>query len=172
MSSISNMPKQESFFNTLYQTLADEQIVPRYFKNPKNTKLSFSETAAAIRKSTTVYLQNIPTSYSDNSLYALLSPFGPLETVVMGRNRFDGTGAGFAFAQFRHKSDAVDAVHCLKKQWICGQKLDIEFDVGYEEGREVGKGLHGGRRALEYYHWLEGDQEGYTIVKKDHSSAG
>lgn len=87
---------------------------------------------------------------TEEQVYALFSKVGEIKRLVMGLDRFNKTPCGFCFVEYYTHQDALD---CLK--YVGGTKLDeriirTDLDVGFEEGRQYGRGRSGGQVRDEY----------------------
>jgi len=104
----------------------------------------------AIEESTTLYIGNLSFYTTEEQLYALFSLVGEVKRIVMGLDRNAKTPCGFCFVEYHRRSDTEDAV-----RYINGCKLDdrvvrVDWDGGFVEGRQYGRGRSGGQVREEY----------------------
>ncbi|CAG0884980.1 unnamed protein product [Cyprideis torosa] len=83
-------------------------------------------------------------------VYELFSQAGDVKRIVMGLDRFRKTPCGFCFVEYYTRSDAENALF-----YITGTRLDdriirCDFDAGFIEGRQYGRGKSGGQVRDEY----------------------
>lgn len=76
---------------------------------------------------------------------------GDVKRVVMGLDRFKKTPCGFCFVEYFEKDDGQNAV-----SFINGTKLDdriirTDWDIGFKEGRQYGRGKGGGQVRYSLY---------------------
>ena len=70
---------------------------------------------------------------------------GEIHRLIMGLDKMKRTPCGFCFVEYYTREDAEAAV-----KYIGGMKLDdkqirVDIDWGFEEGRQYGRGRHGGQ---------------------------
>ena len=103
-----------------------------------------------IEESTTLYIGNLSFYTTEEQLYALFGKVGELKRIVMGLDRNTKTPCGFCFVEYVRRGDTEDAV-----RYINGCKLDdrivrVDWDGGFVEGRQYGRGRAGGQVREEY----------------------
>lgn len=103
-----------------------------------------------IARSTTLYIGNLSFYTTEEQLYEYFANFGPVKRVIMGLDKERKTPCGFAFVEYFLRSHAVNC-----KRLFSGLKLDdrfirVDWDYGFEEGRQYGRGKSGGQVRDEY----------------------
>lgn len=78
-------------------------------------------------------------------MYELFSKAGEIKRIIMGLDRKKKTPCGFCFVEYLTRAAAENSV-----RFISGSKLDervirVDYDTGYEPGREFGRGRSGGQ---------------------------
>ena len=111
----------------------------------KRSKLTKEEYLKKIDESTTIYVGSLTPSCSDSFLLELFSYVGPVKKLVMGVNKRNFYPCGFCFVEFYNRKDAEKAVGLLNDTLIGDKRIKIDFDLGYYEGREYGRGKRGGQ---------------------------
>lgn len=104
----------------------------------------------AIEKSTTLYIGNLSFYTTEEQLYELFGRCGELRRIVMGLDRHKKTPCGFAFIEYVFRPDTEEAF-----RMVAGSKLDeriirVDWDGGFVEGRQYGRGRSGGQVREEY----------------------
>ena len=104
----------------------------------------------ALKSSTTLYVGNLSFYSTEEQLHALFGLVGEVKRVIMGLDRNTKTPCGFCFVEYYRRSDTEDAV-----RYINGCKLDdrivrVDWDGGFVEGRQYGRGRSGGQVREEY----------------------
>ena len=61
----------------------------------------------------------------------------------MGLNKFTGTPCGFAFVEYFDKQSAKVALKTLMGKNLNGKEIRVDMDIGFEEGRQYGRGKNG-----------------------------
>lgn len=99
----------------------------------------------ALEESSTLYITNIPFYIKEERLWHMFGICGEVRRIIMGINKNKKTAAEFAFVEFYNKEDALKAVDLYRGFPLAGRTLAIDKDIGYSEGREVGRGVFGGK---------------------------
>ncbi|XP_042908165.1 nuclear cap-binding protein subunit 2 isoform X2 [Parasteatoda tepidariorum] len=113
-------------------------------------KGSRNELERLLSKSTTLYIGNLSFYTTDLQIYELFSKCGDVKRVIVGLDRFKKTPCGFCFVEYYEREDAEDAM-----RYVNGTKLDdriirTDWDAGFIEGRQYGRGRTGGQVRDEY----------------------
>ena len=103
-----------------------------------------------IEESTTLYIGNLSFYTTEEQLYALFGRVGQVKRIVMGLDKNTKTPCGFCFVEYFRRADTEDAV-----RYLGGCKLDdrivrVDWDGGFVEGRQYGRGRSGGQVREEY----------------------
>ena len=102
------------------------------------------------RTTCTLYVGNLSFYTTEEQIYALFSRVGEVRRIIMGLNRITHTPCGFCFVEYYNRRDAEA---CLK--YLTGTVLDeriirIDWDGGFVEGRQYGRGKSGGQVRDDY----------------------
>ncbi|XP_035215175.1 nuclear cap-binding protein subunit 2-like [Stegodyphus dumicola] len=113
-------------------------------------KGSRAELERLLQKSCTLYVGNLSFYTTDLQIYELFSKCGDVKRVIVGLDRFKKTPCGFCFVEYYVREDAEDAM-----RYVNGTKLDdriirTDWDAGFVEGRQYGRGRTGGQVRDEY----------------------
>lgn len=113
-------------------------------------KGSRAEQERLLRTSSTLYIGNMSFYTTEEQIYELFSKCGDVKKVIMGLDRFHKTPCGFCFVEYYTRADAENAM-----RYINGTKLDdriirTDWDAGFQEGRQYGRGKSGGQVRDEY----------------------
>ncbi|KAL6633994.1 hypothetical protein ACP70R_026665 [Stipagrostis hirtigluma subsp. patula] len=127
---------------------------PRRFQDPN--KLSAyrdrrfpgtqEEYEAALQASTTVYVGNMSFYTTEEQAYELFSRAGEIKKIIMGLDKNSKTPCGFCFILYYSREDAEDAVKYISGTMLDDRPIRVDFDWGFEEGRQWGRGRSGGQR--------------------------
>lgn len=123
---INDVSKPSTYFDKMYDGTSDQ-----YFKDLSVT--------------TTLYIGNLSFYTSEEQIYAYFSKVGPIKKFVMGLDRAVKTPCGFCFIEYHNHEHAL-----FCKKYLDGMKLDerfirIDYDYGFKEGRQFGRGRRGGQ---------------------------
>ncbi|EFA74823.1 RNA-binding region RNP-1 domain-containing protein [Heterostelium album PN500] len=146
---------------------------PLYFD--KKSGFTLEEFKLAIERSTTVYVGFLSFYTTEEQLYELFSKCGEIKKIIMGLDRIHKTPCGFCFVEYYSKEDASD---CIK--YINGTKLDerlirCDWDYGFKEGRQYGRGVSGGQVRDEYRTDYDPGRGGYgkqKLIEMETGSSG
>uniref|UniRef100_A0A6M2CUD7 Nuclear cap-binding protein subunit 2 n=1 Tax=Rhipicephalus microplus TaxID=6941 RepID=A0A6M2CUD7_RHIMP len=124
-------------------------------------KGSRAEQERLLRLSSTLYIGNMSFYTSEEQIYELFSKCGDVKKVVMGLDRFHKTPCGFCFVEYYTRADAENAM-----RYVNGTKLDdriirTDWDAGFVEGRQFGRGKSGGQVRDEYRTDYDSGRGGY-----------
>ena len=124
-------------------------------KNPsgeyfdKKSRLSREEYFLALSRSTTLYGGNLSHSLSEGFLLHLFGGVAPVRSLILGVNKKSFKPCGFCFVEFENRAGAERALRALNGLDIEGRALKLDFDAGFKEGRQYGRGFEGGQLADE-----------------------
>ena len=99
-------------------------------------------------------------------MYELFSKCGEVKRIIMGLDRVKKTPCGFSFVEYYNRRDAEDAM-----KYLNGSKLDerivrTDWDPGYREGRQYGRGKSGGQVRDEYRQDFDSGRGGWGHEKR------
>ena len=61
----------------------------------------------------------------------------------MGLNRYNHSPCGFAFIEYLERESAMISKNTLTGSVINGKVIRVDIDLGFEEGRQYGRGKYG-----------------------------
>lgn len=111
----------------------------------KRSKLSEKEYFSKQKKSTTLYVGNLTAYTKEETLYRVFSMVGPIDRLILGLNKKYMIPCGFCFVIYFTREDAQRAVNLLNKTLLDGNVIRVDFDIGFSEGRQYGRGFQGGQ---------------------------
>ncbi|KAG8378497.1 hypothetical protein BUALT_Bualt08G0143300 [Buddleja alternifolia] len=104
----------------------------------------------ALQNSTTVYVGNMSFYTTEEQVYELFSRAGELKKIIMGLDKNSKTPCGFCFILYYSRDDAEDAVKYISGTILDDRPIRVDFDWGFQEGRQWGRGRSGGQVRDEY----------------------
>uniref|UniRef100_A0A0D9VI82 Nuclear cap-binding protein subunit 2 n=1 Tax=Leersia perrieri TaxID=77586 RepID=A0A0D9VI82_9ORYZ len=110
---------------------------------------SQEEYEAALQASTTVYVGNMSFYTTEEQAYELFTRAGEIKKIIMGLDKNSKTPCGFCFILYYSREDAEDAVKYISGTMLDDRPIRVDFDWGFEEGRQWGRGRSGGQKELE-----------------------
>ena len=75
----------------------------------------------------------------------LFSTAGWVKRIVMGLDKVKRTPCGFCFVEYHTREDAADAVKYINGAQLDERPIRVDFDWGFQEGRQYGRGRGGGQ---------------------------
>ncbi|KAG8225438.1 hypothetical protein J437_LFUL004438 [Ladona fulva] len=148
-------------------------------------KGSRSDQERLLRTSTTLYVGNLSFYTTEEQIYELFSKCGDVKRIIMGLDKYKKTPCGFCFVEYplvcctvcmpscisyyKHSHFFNDFIinHCMR--YINGTRLDdrtvrTDWDAGFVEGRQYGRGKTGGQVRDEYRTDYDGGRGGYGKI--------
>ncbi|OZC08119.1 hypothetical protein X798_04912 [Onchocerca flexuosa] len=95
--------------------------------------------------SKTLYVGNLSYYTTEEQTYELFSRAGDIKRIIMGIDRFKKTPCGFCFVEYYLREDAEDAMRCINGTRLDDRIIRTDWDAGFVEGRQYGRGKHGGQ---------------------------
>ena len=122
---------------------------------------SVEEYEFALRTSTTVYVGNLSFHTTEEQIWETFSLAGDIRSLHMGLDRNSKTPCGFCFVVYHTRDDAEACVRLLTGAMIDDRSVRADFDWGFEEGRQWGRGRHGGQVRDEWRDNFDAARGGY-----------
>ncbi|KAL3567349.1 hypothetical protein D5086_030000 [Populus alba] len=104
----------------------------------------------ALQTSTTVYIGNMSFYSTEEQVYELFSRAGEIKKIIMGLDKNSKTPCGFCFVLYYSREDTEDAVKFMSGTILDDRPIRVDFDWGFQEGRQWGRGRSGGQVRDEY----------------------
>ncbi|KAJ0704696.1 putative nuclear cap-binding protein subunit 2 [Helianthus annuus] len=121
-----------------------------------------------LQTSTTVYIGNMSFYTTEEQLYELFSRAGEIKKIVMGLDKNTKTPCGFCFVMYYSREDTEDAVKYISGTILDDRPIRVDFDWGFQDGRQWGRGRSGGQVRDEYRTDYDPDRGGYgKLVQKE-----
>ncbi|XP_078429069.1 CAP-binding protein 20 [Wolffia australiana] len=122
----------------------------------------------ALQASTTLYTGNLSFYTTEEQVYELFSRAGEIKKIIMGLDKNSKTPCGFCFVLYYSREDAEDAVKYISGTILDDRPIRVDFDWGFEEGRQWGRGRSGGQVRDEYRTDYDPGRGGYgKLVQKE-----
>jgi len=100
--------------------------------------------------SKTLYIGNLSFYTLEEQIYAYFTRCGLVKRIIMGLDRNTKTPCGFCFVEFFSNSDALNSKRELDYLKLDERHIRLDFDSGFEAGRQYGRGRRGGQVRDEY----------------------
>ncbi|CAI5757941.1 unnamed protein product [Candida verbasci] len=99
--------------------------------------------------SKTIYVGNLSHFTTEEQIHELFSKCGAIDKIIMGLDRNKLTPCGFCFVIYKYEQESLNAMKFLQSTILDSQQLSIDLDPGFREGRQFGRGKHGGQASQE-----------------------
>jgi len=96
-----------------------------------------------LRTSTTVYVGNLTFYTTEEQIYEVFSKCGDIKRIIMGLHAEKKTPCGFCFVVYYTRDDTEDCVKYINGTTLDDQAIRVDFDWGFQEGRQFGRGITG-----------------------------
>ncbi|KAK6925489.1 RNA recognition motif domain [Dillenia turbinata] len=87
---------------------------------------------------------------TEEQVYELFSRAGEIKKIIMGLDKNTKTPCGFCFILYYSREDAEDSVKYISGTILDDRPIRVDFDWGFQEGRQWGRGRSGGQVRDEY----------------------
>ncbi|KAH7296301.1 hypothetical protein KP509_26G018400 [Ceratopteris richardii] len=122
----------------------------------------------ALQASTTVYVGNLSFYTTEEQIYDLFSRCGEIKKIIMGLDKNSKTPCGFCFVMYYTREDTEDAVKYVSGTMLDERPIRVDFDWGFQDGRQWGRGRSGGQVRDEYRTDYDPGRGGYgKIVQRE-----
>merc|ERR1712183_504611 len=120
-----------------------------------------------LHSTSTLYIGNLSFYTTEEQITELFAKCGDLKRVVMGLDKVKRTPCGFCFVEYYTRDSAENAM-----RWVNGTRLDdriirSDWDCGFIEGRQYGRGKTGGQVRDEYRTDYDPGRGGYGKRNED-----
>ncbi|XP_054163192.1 nuclear cap-binding protein subunit 2-like [Oppia nitens] len=103
-----------------------------------------------LKKSLTLYVGNLSFYTREEQIYELFSKCGQIARLIVGLDRNYKTPCGFCFVEYYNREDAANAIRYVNGTRLDDRIIRTDWDTGFIEGRQYGRGKSGGQVRDEY----------------------
>ncbi|XP_054269074.1 nuclear cap-binding protein subunit 2-like [Macrosteles quadrilineatus] len=121
-----------------------------------------------LRNSTTLYVGNLSFHTTEDQIHELFSRCGDIRRVIMGLDRHKMTPCGFCFVEYYSRRDAENCMRYVNGTKLDERQIRTDWDVGFQEGRQYGRGRSGGQIRDEFRKTFDEGRGGFgkLVAKK------
>ncbi|XP_065671131.1 nuclear cap-binding protein subunit 2 [Hydra vulgaris] len=130
-----------------------------------------AELERKLETSTTLYVGNLSFYTSEEQIYELFSKSGDVKRIIMGLDRVKKTPCGFCFVEYYFSEGAENAIRYINGTRLEDRIVRSDWDAGFEEGRQYGRGRSGGQVRDEYRNDYDPGRGGYGKLAQDRNRA-
>jgi nuclear cap-binding protein subunit 2 len=143
-----------------------EDLKPSSLYIDRQLNMTKEEYLAALELSKTVYIGNLSYFTKEEQLYELFGLCGHVQQVIMGLDRYRKTPCGFCFVEFETHEEAQLAINCFRGTKVDDHIIRVDWDPGFKEGRQFGRGKSGGQKRDSVRNEEKYDEEDITRRRK------
>ncbi|XP_030810525.1 uncharacterized protein LOC115907038 [Camarhynchus parvulus] len=114
-----------------------------------------------LRKSCTLYVGNLSFYTTEEQIHELFGKSGDIKKVIMGLDKVKKTACGFCFVEYYARGDAENAMRYINGTRLDDRIIRTDWDAGFKEGRQYGRGRSGGQVRDEYRQDYDAGRGGY-----------
>ena len=125
-----------------------------------------------LKHTTTLYVGNLSFFTTEEQIHELFSRAGDVKRIVMGLDKHKRTPCGFCFVEYYTREDAENSMRYINGTRLDDRIIRTDWDGGFIEGRQYGRGKSGGQVRDEYRTDFDEGRGGYgkLVVAKLSSS--
>ncbi|XP_077294144.1 cap binding protein 20 [Arctopsyche grandis] len=127
-------------------------------------KGSRTEQERLLKDTTTMYIGNLSFYTTEEQIYELFSRCGDIRRVIMGLDKYKKTPCGFCFVEYYTRADAECCMRFINGTRLDDRIVRTDWDAGFIEGRQYGRGKTGGQVRDEYRMDYDGGRGGYGKI--------
>ena len=117
-----------------------------------------------LQQTSTLYVGNLNFYTTEEQIYELFGRCGDVKRVIMGLDKFKKTPCGFCFVEYYTREDAESSVRFLNGTRLDDRIIRTDWDAGFVEGRQYGRGKTGGQVRDEYRRDFDLGRGGYGKI--------
>jgi len=133
-------------------------------------KGSRQEQEKKLLQSTTLYIGNLSFFTTEEQIHELFCRAGDVKRIVMGLDKFKKTPCGFCFVEYYTREDAENSMRYVNGTRLDDRIVRTDWDAGFIEGRQYGRGRAGGQVRDEYRTDFDDGRGGYGVIMKQKST--
>uniref|UniRef100_A0A7N5KLQ3 Nuclear cap-binding protein subunit 2 n=1 Tax=Ailuropoda melanoleuca TaxID=9646 RepID=A0A7N5KLQ3_AILME len=103
-----------------------------------------------VKASSTLYVGNLSFYTTEEQIHELFSKCGDVKRIIMGLDKNKHTPCGFCFVEYYTKAEAEHAMRFISGTRLDDRVIRTDWDAGFREGRQYGRGKSGGQVRDEY----------------------
>lgn len=117
-----------------------------------------------MQTSSTLYVGNLSFQTREEQIYELFGKCGDIKRVIVGLDKFNKTPCGFCFVEYHMREDALNAIRYVNGTRLDDRIVRTDWDAGFIEGRQYGRGKSGGQVRDEYRTDYDEGRGGYGKI--------
>ncbi len=142
-------PMQSCAYSSTVMKIIPDLGIPSTYKD-RSWEGTAEDYSLAIAKSSTLYIGNLSFYTTEEQLFEFFGKFGPVKRVIIGLDRTNRTPCGFCFIEYFLRDDALFCKRNCEGWKLDDRVIRVDWDYGWREGRQFGRGRSGGQVRDEY----------------------
>ncbi|KAJ0032688.1 hypothetical protein NQD34_002769 [Periophthalmus magnuspinnatus] len=114
-----------------------------------------------LKQSNTLYVGNLSFYTTEEQVYELFAKCGDVKRIIIGLDKIKKTACGFCFVEYYTRTDAEHAMRFVNGTRLDDRIIRTDWDAGFKEGRQYGRGKSGGQVRDEYRQDYDPARGGY-----------
>lgn len=98
---------------------------------------------------------------TEEQVHELFAKCGDVKRIVIGLDKVKKTACGFCFVEYYTRGDAEHAMRFVNGTRLDDRIIRTDWDAGFKEGRQYGRGKSGGQVRDEYRQDYDPARGGY-----------
>ncbi|KAL3846431.1 hypothetical protein ACJMK2_017423 [Sinanodonta woodiana] len=127
-------------------------------------KGSRTEQERLLLQSCTLYVGNLSFFTTEEQIHELFSRCGDIKRIIMGLDKVKKTPCGFCFVEYYTREEAENAMRYVNGTRLDDRIIRTDWDTGFKEGRQYGRGKSGGQVRDEYRSDFDEGRGGYGKI--------
>uniref|UniRef100_A0AAV2KP10 Nuclear cap-binding protein subunit 2 n=1 Tax=Knipowitschia caucasica TaxID=637954 RepID=A0AAV2KP10_KNICA len=114
-----------------------------------------------LKQSNTLYVGNLSFYTTEEQVHELFGKCGDVKRIIIGLDKIKKTACGFCFVEYYNRNDAENAMRFVNGTRLDDRIIRTDWDAGFKEGRQYGRGKSGGQVRDEYRQDYDPARGGY-----------
>ncbi|CAD5110976.1 DgyrCDS328 [Dimorphilus gyrociliatus] len=153
---MSSAPKRRRLNNN--QVSSVSQYRDQHFKGSRQDQ------DRLLNQTTTLYVGNLSFYTTEEQIHELFSRCGDVKRIIMGLDKVRRTPCGFCFVEYYTREDSENAMRYVNGTRLDERVVRTDWDAGFKEGRQYGRGKSGGQVRDEYRTDYDSGRGGYGKI--------
>ncbi|XP_073332585.1 nuclear cap-binding protein subunit 2 [Pagrus major] len=121
-----------------------------------------------LKQSHTLYVGNLSFYTTEEQVHELFSKGGDVKRIIIGLDKVKKTACGFCFVEYYTRLGAENAMRFINGTRLDDRIIRTDWDAGFKEGRQYGRGKSGGQVRDEYRQDYDPARGGYGKLAQQH----
>ncbi|XP_069583323.1 nuclear cap-binding protein subunit 2 [Ranitomeya imitator] len=161
---IAGLLAEEALGAAMFSALKSDSYVELSQYRDQHFRGNRDDQERLLKQSCTLYVGNLSFYTTEEQIYELFSKSGDVKKIVMGLDKVKKTACGFCFVEYYTRADTEQAMRFINGTRLDDRIIRTDWDAGFKEGRQYGRGRSGGQVRDEYRQDYDAGRGGYGKV--------